>query len=149
MNDEIKITGGCLCGAVRYESTEPPTNGGYCHCSICQKLSGGFHAVTLQFPSSVFRFSKGEPNYYRTSELQKRGFCPECGSPVVAVYEGDSNVFILVGSLDHPEDWSVAREGWWGHIYVADKIPWEAISDGLPQVDQSLAGLYPTLSGQR
>ena len=35
------ITGGCLCGAVRYESTESPVNGGYCHCRMCQKASGG------------------------------------------------------------------------------------------------------------
>lgn len=140
MSGGIKITGGCLCGAVRYEATEEPVNGGYCHCSLCQKISGGFHTVMIKFPNSGFSFTKGEPSYYHTSELQKRGFCAGCGSSIVGVYEGDSNVFIAIGSLDHPENWSMDREGWWGHIYVADKIPWETIADGLPQVDETISG---------
>jgi hypothetical protein len=38
----------------------------------------------------------------------------------------------MIGSLDHPEDWPVDQEGWWGYVYVGDKIPWKVIADGLP-----------------
>ncbi len=129
-----------MCGTVRYESMEPPDNGGYCHCTVCQKGSGGLHTVMIVVPESGFRFTKGEPKYYYSSELLRRGFCTNCGSTMVGIYEGDPHVVVSMGGLDHPEDWPVDQEGWWGHVYVADKVPWEIIADGLPQVVQNRSG---------
>ena len=130
---QTPIAGGCHCGAVRYESIEPPTNGGYCHCKWCQRLRGGFHAVMVLVPRSGFRFTKGEPKYYKSSDAGRRGFCPECGSPVVGLFDGVDTASLPVGSLDHPEDWPVNQKGWFGHFYVDSKIPWEIIGDDLPQ----------------
>ena len=72
--------------------------------------------------------------------MLRRGFCESCGSSLVGIYEGYSNVIISIGSLDHPEEWSVEQEGWFSHTYVADKIPWEKISDALTQHEKNFPG---------
>jgi len=85
---------------------------------------------------SAFRFTKGEPRYYRASSFGKRGFCVECGSPMVFFYEGNPDVWIKIGSLDHPEHWPMTKDAAWGrstHAHTDTKIPWYEISDGLPQ----------------
>jgi hypothetical protein len=50
VNQHIPVTGGCLCGAVRYESREPPTEGYYCHCTMCRRHYGGIFAAAVRFP---------------------------------------------------------------------------------------------------
>lgn len=135
-SQHIPVTGGCLCGAVRYESKEPPIRGFYCHCTICQKNYGGLFQATVQFSGSVVQFTKGELKYYRASNFAKRGFCAECGSPIVFLYEGNPHVWILIGSLDHREDWPFTKDASWGrseHWYIETKVPWYEIGDGLPQ----------------
>ena len=85
---------------------------------------------------SAFRFTKGEPRYYRASSFGKRGFCVECGSPMVFFYEGNPDVWIKIGSLDHPEHWPMTKDAAWGrstHAHTDTKIPWYEIRDGLPQ----------------
>ena len=56
----IPITGGCLCGAVRYESRDPPSRGYICHCAMCRRNCGGPFGATLRFPGSAFELTKGE-----------------------------------------------------------------------------------------
>ena len=83
----LPITGGCLCGAVRYEASEPPgTDGTICHCRICQKAYGNGFAVTADFASKAFRFTRGEPRMYKSSNVGERGFCADCGSPLIMRY---------------------------------------------------------------
>jgi hypothetical protein len=138
----IPVTGGCLCGAIRFECTDPPTEGYYCHCRICQRAYGGLFSATLSFPGSGFRFTKGEPKCYRATTLAKRGFCADCGSPMPFFYEGNSNVWVKIGSLDHPEHWPMTKDAPWGassHWHTDTKIAWEAISDGLPQPIEMLS----------
>jgi len=130
------LIGGCLCGAIRFESREPPTSGYYCHCTICQKAYGGLFSATLKVPGSGFRFTKGNPKYFRASNVAKRSFCAECGSPMPFFYEGNPDVWIKIGTLDHPEDWPMTQDAAWGdseHIHVDTKISWERIGDGLAQ----------------
>ena len=131
------ITGGCLCGAVRYESANPPLDGGYCHCSKCRKAYGGLFGVLLILPASGFRFTKGQPKYYRSSDWTRRGFCSTCGSSLDFLYDGDPNPSVVIGSLDNPNDWSLAQAGWCGHVFVDDKVSWYEITDGMPQHAQS------------
>ena len=130
------LIGGCLCGAIRFESKEPPTAGYYCHCTTCQRAYGGLFSATVRVPGSGFKFTKGEPKHYRATNAAKRGFCAECGSPMPFFYEGNPDVWIKIGTLDHPEDWPMTKDASWGlseHIHADEKIPWEQISDGLPQ----------------
>ncbi|MGD9743303.1 MAG: GFA family protein [Dongiaceae bacterium] len=135
-HERIPVTGGCLCGAVRYEVSEPPTAGSYCHCAMCRKQSGSLSGAAMEFSWAAFRFTKGELKYYQSSAGAKRGFCGNCGSRMAFVSEGDPKVWVSVGSLDHPEDWPMTKGASWGrsqHIYVGSKVVWYAIGDGLPQ----------------
>jgi hypothetical protein len=135
-NPTVPVTGGCLCGAVRYESAAPPIAGFYCHCTMCQKNYGGLFQATVNFAGSTFAFSKAEPNYYRSSTFARKGFCAQCGSPIVFVYDGNQDVWVLFGSLDHPEDWPLTKDAALGrteHVGIEAKVPWYEINDGLHQ----------------
>ena len=124
----MPVTGGCLCGAIRYESTEPPNWVVCCHCRICQQAYGGLFGLGLEFPGEAFRYTKGEVTYYQSSPWSKRGFCANCGSPVDTWYKDDSDPIVYIGSLDHPEDWPLER-----HVGIESKVPWHVIGDDLPQ----------------
>jgi len=128
-NPRIPVTGGCLCGAIRYESTEAPELVGFCHCRMCQKATGGLYLVYADFDGDAFKFTRGEPRYYRSSEIATRGFCPECGTQIAFRYDGDTGPAIGVGTLDHPEDWPPT----WEHSGIESKVPWHEICDDLPQ----------------
>jgi hypothetical protein len=140
----VPITGGCLCGAVRYESKAPPSEGFYCHCTICQKNYGGLFSATVKVPGAAFRLSKGELKFFRASSFARRGFCADCGSPVAFFADGVADVWVKIGSLDHPEDWPMTKNASWGpcaHWHTDTKIPWHEITDGLPQPKKSLEEL--------
>ncbi len=106
MSDKtMPITGGCMCGAVRYEATEPPQDVGYCHCRMCQKWTGNLFMASAAFRSAAFRFTQGELKFYQSSAWLERGFCANCGTPVCDHYlKGSDTVYASIGSLDHPED---------------------------------------------
>ena len=125
----IPVTGGCLCGAIRYESAEPPIWVGYCHCRMCQRGYGAPFVLFAVFPAGSLRFTRGQTRYYRSSPHARRGFCAECGSPVDYRYEGDSDTGVMIGTLDHPEDWPPDH----GHNGIESKVPWHVIADDLPQ----------------
>jgi len=123
-------TGGCLCGAVRYEGGEL-WGAAYCHCRICQKSVGNAFSAFAQFPRDSFRLTHGEPRWYRSSELGERGFCAECGTPLFVRYltaEFSDWIVALIGSLDHPETVAPRR-----HFGAESMLPWLEIVDDLPR----------------
>jgi hypothetical protein len=84
-NDMPKsFTGGCECGAIRYEVDAEPIAMFNCHCRDCQRASGGPYTGVVYMPAKAVKITKGSPRYYTTlSEamgVNKRGFCPDCGS---------------------------------------------------------------------
>ena len=132
----LPVTGGCLCGAIRYESTKPPNLVGFCHCRMCQQSGGNLFIVFADFSDEYFRITRGEPRYYRSSEVATRGFCRKCGTPISFQYDGSAGPAIMVGTLDHPEDWPPT----WEHSGVESKVPWFEISDDLPQTTTQESG---------
>ena len=80
----IPFTGGCVCGAIRYECTAEPIMTFKCHCHDCQRVTGGGFVAGLLVPASAFRLTKGQLRYHFTPSAaggrHKRGFCAECGS---------------------------------------------------------------------
>lgn len=126
----IPVTGGCLCGAIRYESTAPPVWVSYCHCRTCQKAYGALFGLFVAFREESFRYTKGEPKYFASSAKAKRGFCSDCGSPVDFWYHGHPEMGVLTGTLDHPEEWPADRR----HNGAENEVPWLVIDDGLPRV---------------
>ncbi len=131
MSDKtMPITGGCMCGAVRYEATEPPQEVGYCHCRMCQKWTGNLFFPYAMFRNAAFRFTQGEPKFYQSSALVERGFCANCGTQVCDHYlKGVDHMFATIGSLDHPEDWPPNE-----HVGIESQVPWLVIHDDLPRM---------------
>jgi hypothetical protein len=131
MSDKtLPITGGCMCGALRYEATEPPQGVGDCHCRICQKCTGNLFYSYAAFREAAFRITQGEPKFYKSSAWLERGFCASCGTQVCDRYlKGSYRVSATIGSLDHPEDWPPSM-----HCGVESQIPWLTIHDDLPRM---------------
>lgn len=126
----MPITGGCMCGAIRYEATVEPQEAGYCHCRMCQKVMGNLFNSYVTFPSEAFRVTQGEPKLYKSSTWIERVFCGNCGTQVFDRYlSGNDLVNANIGSLDHPEDWPPTI-----HYGVESQIPWLTIQDDLPRL---------------
>ncbi len=127
----MPITGGCQCGAVRFEATEPPSWVAHCHCRMCQKAYGQPSGIFVGFMGAkrgALRFTKGKPKYYKSSAWLERAFCSNCGSPLGARnVEGHGSV--MVGTLDHPEEWPPDE----AHSGIESQIPWNVIHDDLPR----------------
>ena len=141
MSDAVKITGGCLCGAVRYESTKMPTDAdridpaldagaATCHCRMCQKALGAPFGSFVRFPRDGFRYTRGEPKFYRSSEIRERGFCSNCGTSIVTRVNADiSDVFTVTSAtLDDPNAFPPK-----GHYGVESQLHWLKLDDDLPR----------------
>ena len=79
MNEITKLTGSCLCGAVRISVINPSTNVGVCHCEMCRKWNGG---PSMEVDCGTNVIFEGEHNItvYNSSAWAERGFCSKCGS---------------------------------------------------------------------
>ena len=128
------FTGGCVCGAIRYECDSRPIVMLNCHCRDCQQVSGGPFTPVVYMPAKAFRITKGALHHYSTPSAaggeNKRGFCPECGSRITGA-ESDRGIGITASSLDDPS---------WFHpkmnIWVCDAQPWDNLDPALPKFAQ-------------
>src|SRR6266850_6568057 len=86
MSMKLPFTGGCACGAIRYECTAEPIMMFKCHCRDCQQVTGGAFVAGLLVSKSAFHLTKGELRYHFTPSLaggkHRRGFCVGCGSRI-------------------------------------------------------------------
>jgi hypothetical protein len=102
----MAITGGCYCGAVRYEAGGDPVLKASCHCRECQYFTGGQPNLFMAMPASEFRYTLGQPKGYRRADLEQgalREFCAACGTHLVTRSSALPNAVILkVGTLDDP-----------------------------------------------
>lgn len=102
MTDEVPLSGGCLCGSIRYRVQHPPRVH-YCHCDMCRRATGSAFAVLAWAPSDSVSWTKGKPTFRRSSPIAERGFCSECGSPLTLAYDASPHEIALqVGSFDDP-----------------------------------------------
>lgn len=135
----MELTGGCLCGEIRYRAKDDPVWVGHCHCSMCWKWSGAPLSTMAVFPREAFEWTKGTPTYFRSSERVTRGFCGTCGSSVSWETQDKSQFAIMVGTLDEPQE--VQPEC---HVWTSTWLPWLKLSDGLPDLgDLSWTGPGP------
>ena len=130
MSEEyIPVTGGCFCGAVRYEAEVSLQEAYYCHCKTCQKTSGAPAEIGVYVKPGTLIFTKGEPKFFQTSAIGKRGFCQHCGSRLIWMSPDRADwTNVSVGSLDHPEH-ATPNE----HICVESQLPWYQLADDLPR----------------
>jgi len=125
--DMASITGGCLCGKVRYSADVEPAFTGVCHCRNCQKETGSAFAIVVAVPQPALSV-QGELKTYEdkgdSGQALFRRFCPECGSTVIdeaAVMPGV--VMIQAGTLDDP---SWLKPGM--QIFCDSAQPWVQLS---------------------
>jgi hypothetical protein len=138
MNMKQPITGGCVCGALRYEIKAEPTLMLKCHCRDCQHVTGSGYAPAFLVPADALRVTQGQLRHHLTSSIRrgkhKRGFCPECGSRITGgeFEKGDSPfVGVLASSLDDPSLFQPQMD-----IFVSDAQPWDQMDPAIPKFEQ-------------
>jgi hypothetical protein len=101
-----QITGGCLCGKVRYNANVEPTFTGICHCEDCQKFTGSAFSVVVAVPKSALSVQGKVSTFSKSGDSGKsieRQFCPECGSSIIDEAQVmPDTVMISAGTLDDP-----------------------------------------------
>lgn len=135
INEEKVTSGGCLCGAVRYEIKGPLRNVVNCHCSMCQKLHGVFGAHSKALKKNINITNAAGLSWFKTSEVAQRGFCRECGSSLFWEPFDLDATGIIAGSLDGQTGLKTM-----GHIFVGEKPDFYEITDEYPQFQGSSDG---------
>ena len=133
------LTGGCLCGGVRYEITEPLVAAGYCHCTRCQRRTGSAASVSARVVPGSLRIVSGEELLasFDPPDGFKKVFCSSCGGALWAQDPADSDVvFVRLGTFDADPG---VRPSY--RQFVAYAAPWEPLpEDGLPRYPERVPG---------
>ncbi len=129
------FTGGCACGAVRYECNADPMVAGHCHCRACQRASGAGHASHIMLPKAAMKIT-GDLKFYDaeadSGNMVSRGFCPNCGSPVLANNSGMAEMTaIRAASLDDPSLFEPILV-----VFTETAQPWDTVHEELPNFPQ-------------
>ncbi len=124
-----KLTGGCLCGDVRYSVATAPDHAVFCHCGMCRKSSGAPYTGWLVVAAEAVKWLTAEPQAYKSSVNAARCHCRRCGSQISwQSSKRPEFIALTLGSLDKPD--AVKPEK---HIFWADRVPGLELADGLPR----------------
>lgn len=134
-----KLSGGCVCEAIRYEAHAAPVLMLNCHCRDCQQASGSAYAATVVLPRKAVQFT-GELRYHRrignAGKAVDRGFCAACGSPIALTLERLPDLIALhAASLDDPSLYKPAMD-----IFTASAQAWDHMHPDLPKRPQGIQG---------
>jgi hypothetical protein len=124
-------TGGCACGAVRFETRAPHIAVGACHCTDCQKASGGGPNYVVLVPRAAFHVTKGQARAFaKTGDSGRealRYFCPDCGTPLWSEPQGQPFNPVKLGAFDDSSDLAPMM-----HIYTSSAPAWHSIDRSKP-----------------
>jgi hypothetical protein len=128
----LPLTGGCNCGAVRFEVSAPPLSAVYCHCRRCQRRTGAAASANARVVPGSFQVVSGEDRLraWKPPDGGEKWFCGECGGHLFSQNPQDhSQVRVRMGAFDRdPGVRPSVRQ------FVAYAAPWEPIpEDGLPR----------------
>jgi hypothetical protein len=125
--------GGCACGAVRYRLLSEPFDTGWCHCTICRRVSGAPAMVFATVPAGDLVLSNEEAiGSVRLTAFGRRRFCSRCGTPLtMEVDHQPETIDFTVATLDDPD---AVAPGF--HIFHASKVVWFETADDLPRHDR-------------
>ncbi|RUS25270.1 Mss4-like protein [Jimgerdemannia flammicorona] len=131
MSTTTTLAGGCLCGALRYNLIFPmasPPNCLHCHCGMCKKSTGAYFETYVTTPYAQLHWTTDRrPKQFQSSANVKRGFCPNCGSPLTFEAIDDPKISVIVGSLDDVDSVKAMS-----HIYF------ESVARVAKEVDRDL-----------
>jgi len=124
----MTLTGGCYCGALRYEISGEIPMRALCLCRTCQKISGGAGNLFVGIEAQGFRYTRGEPRRFTLSEgAPTREFCGECGVHIAARSpKAPGGVVVKVGTLDDPS----AFEGPTMVFWTQEKQDFHVVPEG-------------------
>ena len=135
----LPLTGGCLCGAVRFEVTEEPEYASYCHCTRCQRRSGTAASANARAEAGAVRVLRGEDELrvWLPEAGREKIFCARCGSALFSRDPGSEDYTgVRLGAIDG--DPGIRPES---HAFVAYAASWEPIpDDGLPRYPEARPG---------
>lgn len=139
---KVPLSGGCTCGAVRYECTADPVLAFNCHCRDCQRATGGAYVPAVVVPRSALRVT-GEVRYFgvrgESGQILNRGFCTSCGSRLFGKPDFKPELMVIMaGTLDDPSHHQPKMD-----IYVESAQPWGYMNPHLPKVPKA-----PRLPGE-
>ena len=128
------ITGGCLCGAIRYAISSPVSGLRACHCTHCQKTSGTGSSVNAVILSKDFALTLGTPKRYTdkadSGRLLRRFFCGDCGSPIYSQRDASPDRMVVrAGSFDDSSAMKITA-----NIWTKSARPWSHIDPGTEQL---------------
>jgi hypothetical protein len=131
-----RYTGGCLCGALRYEAEGEPMFAGHCYCADCRKASGSGFVPFMGFASNAVRFT-GQIRKFTSKSASGgeavRNSCPVCGSLVFGGEVGkDKRFTIYAGSLDDPSPFHPTVA-----IFTCNRPTWAVIPPDLKTYDET------------
>jgi hypothetical protein len=126
------LTGGCLCGAIRFETSAEPVFSGNCHCRDCQRSSGGAFVPAIFVPADAVVI-QGAAKFFESKadsgNAIHRGFCPDCGSQLFTKLEMmPSMLGLRAGTLDDPQQFDPRMD-----IYTASAAHWDHMDPALPK----------------
>lgn len=125
----MHVSGGCLCGQLRYAIDGDVIDAGFCHCRLCQRSSGAPTVAWLTLPVSGFCYTRGRPAVFASSEKFQREFCAACGTQIAfRAIQAPKTIDVTLGSLDQPS--AIAPQY---HIWCQSRVSWLHINDELPQ----------------
>jgi hypothetical protein len=128
----IGLTGGCVCGAVRYRLASAPFDAGYCHCELCRRSSGAPVLAFATVPIADFVVTSGAPRVRRSSSFGERGFCADCGTQLTMhVAHQSDTIDFTIASLDEP-----ARVAPQFHLFDGSRIAWFDTDDDLARYER-------------
>ena len=99
---DVRLTGGCQCGAVRYVIRETPYQVGICHCRMCQKAVGAPFFASFTVKKGSIEWTRGSPAVFQSSLKMERGFCRDCGTPLYNNWTANEVIHPAIATLDDP-----------------------------------------------
>ena len=136
---DLPLTGGCGCGAVRFEVSQPFLSAAYCHCTRCQRRSGSAAAATARAEAGSVTVVAGQDELrgWLPPGGREKVFCVQCGSALFSQEPGSGDpTGVRLGAVDG--DPGIRPDS---HQFVAYAACWEALpDDGLPRYDEMRPG---------
>ncbi|WP_165352763.1 GFA family protein [Loktanella sp. IMCC34160] len=134
-----RLTGRCLCGAVRWETDGPVLWAGHCHCDSCRRATSAPFTTFFGVPRDGVVWTGQLADHVTSGGSVRRQFCPDCGSQLT--YQSTrwpEETHLYAASLDDPSQITPAA-----HFHFEEKLPWLAITDDLPKYAATADGAVP------
>ncbi len=126
-------TGGCMCGAVRFEAKGDPFDVTHCHCHSCRKHNGAAVVTLAGYKAGQVAFGGTGRKFHNSSPGVRRAFCGDCGTPLT--WEGDGGelgpiVELHISAFDEPDTLRPTA-----HAFDVERISWMEVADDLPRYE--------------